>query len=236
MKLEVEHILVTLKKNLSLRKITYNDVSKALGMSESGVKKLLNGTDIKLEKLIAICDFFKIPFSDLVKNSESEISIKEFTRKEEDFFLENHDLYFFYLCLERYQFDFHKVIKKMKISKVKGNNYLKSLLELGVVDKRDGDLRGKYEGYPRVTGQALASLANSKFEEAFFNKLKDYRLKGKYKGCYGHGSFYCDPERIDELRKDIEDLIVKYATDEKGQEYQYLIGMIEEPYFNFIKS
>lgn len=124
----------------------------------------------------------------------------------------------------------------MKITKKLGNQFIKKLVNVGVLLVKDGELRGKYEGYPRVTGQALASLSNSKFEEAFFNKLKDYRLKGKYRGAYGNGSFYCHPEKIDELRKEIENLFVKYATDEADSEYQYLIGMIEEPYFNFMKG
>ncbi|MCF8060201.1 MAG: helix-turn-helix domain-containing protein [Bacteriovoracaceae bacterium] len=236
MKIEVDHILKTLKKELSVLKITYKDIADKLEMSESGIKKLLNGNDIKLDRLINICDLCKISFSELMKKAEVEVPFKQFTQKEEDYFLENHNSYFFYLSLERHQFNFQEVLTKMKVSRKIGEKNLKDLIKIGILKRDEKVIRGKYEGFPRIEGKALASLSNTRFEEVFFSRLEEYRLKGKYKGLYGRGSFYCRPEQMENLKKDIEDLIVKYSTDEGGEEYQYLIGMLEEPYFNFLRS
>ena len=62
-------ILATLKTALKGSKMTYRGLAEQLEMSESGVKKMLNGSDVSLGRLLQICDVLQVPLSEVVASS-----------------------------------------------------------------------------------------------------------------------------------------------------------------------
>ena len=66
-----EQLLETLKRALRNRRITYAQLADELGMSESGIKKLLTADDVSLSRLSAICDVLGVSVVDVVSEAAS---------------------------------------------------------------------------------------------------------------------------------------------------------------------
>lgn len=69
--MEFPLIAKELKSILKARRIKYAELAPRLGMSESGLKKLLNGVDCSLSKLGQVCDELDISMSSLIARRRS---------------------------------------------------------------------------------------------------------------------------------------------------------------------
>jgi DNA-binding Xre family transcriptional regulator len=79
-----------IKTALKSRKITYKNLAKQMGLSESGVKKLLNGKDIPLSRLMEICDILEFAPEDLLsKKLHNPIKDQRFTLNQEHFLMDH---------------------------------------------------------------------------------------------------------------------------------------------------
>ncbi|MBX2988372.1 MAG: helix-turn-helix transcriptional regulator [Bdellovibrionaceae bacterium] len=65
-------LLTALKRALKSKGVTYKELAEELGLSESGVKKMLTAKDLSLSRLMEICDWLGVPASDLVRLAEKE--------------------------------------------------------------------------------------------------------------------------------------------------------------------
>lgn len=61
-----------IKQALKARRMTYQDLAAALGLTESGVKKMLSGPDLSLSRLFAICEILGLSATDLVQTAQNE--------------------------------------------------------------------------------------------------------------------------------------------------------------------
>jgi predicted XRE-type DNA-binding protein len=52
---ELQQLLVTLKRQIKARGLTYRDVAAALKLSEPSVKRLFSTGNLSLERLVDIC-------------------------------------------------------------------------------------------------------------------------------------------------------------------------------------
>ncbi len=64
-----EQVLAVLKRALKNRGITYDELAAQVGMSESGVKKLLTADDLSMTRLAAICDVLEVSVADVVREA-----------------------------------------------------------------------------------------------------------------------------------------------------------------------
>jgi transcriptional regulator with XRE-family HTH domain len=80
-------LLGELKRIIKAQGYNYKDISKALKMSESGFKKLINSEDCSLSKVEKICNFIGIRMTDLFRSIE-ELQLEEvsFSKGQELFF------------------------------------------------------------------------------------------------------------------------------------------------------
>ncbi|EOD79318.1 putative transcriptional regulator [Grimontia indica] len=70
---ECEQVIQALKKQLKSRGVNYQDVAKALGLSEGSVKRLFaNGGSMSLERLSAVCNLIDLEMTALFKLAEEE--------------------------------------------------------------------------------------------------------------------------------------------------------------------
>jgi transcriptional regulator with XRE-family HTH domain len=74
----------TLKKNLHQRGLTYADVARALGLSESSVKRLFSQKSLSLGRIGRICALMRIDITDLLELMHAaEPRIAELTEEQE---------------------------------------------------------------------------------------------------------------------------------------------------------
>jgi len=70
---ECEQVIQALKKQLKSRGVNYQEVAKALDLSEGSVKRLFsNGGSMSLERLSAVCDLIDLEMAALFKLAEEE--------------------------------------------------------------------------------------------------------------------------------------------------------------------
>ena len=94
---EIEHILSTVKTMLKNRNFPYREFAKSMEMSESGVKKLLNGTDLSMSRLVQISNVLAVPLTEIVKASQDSNSyVIRLNTRQQDFFVENMQYFYFF--------------------------------------------------------------------------------------------------------------------------------------------
>jgi len=67
---QTEHLVVTLKRLLRARSMTYQQVAAHLGLSEPSVKRQFSRLSFRLDTVEAICDLMKIDLAELVRAAE----------------------------------------------------------------------------------------------------------------------------------------------------------------------
>ncbi len=80
----------TLKLLLKKKKLTYEQVASSLGMTESGVKKMLNTKDISLTRLQQILKLLGIGLTQFAQMCEQKnIKLVQLTAKQENYLIQN---------------------------------------------------------------------------------------------------------------------------------------------------
>lgn len=111
-----EKIPATLKSLLRSRRVKYRDLARALGMSESGVKKLLTAKDLSTRRLMAILEVLEISFGDFCDLiSEEPIREVSLTPKQEAALFKN------FTCFQIYWL---MVIEQLSLSEIKERFHL----------------------------------------------------------------------------------------------------------------
>lgn len=87
-------VVATMRLLLKKKKLGYRTLGNAIGMSESGIKKLFSGKDISLSRIQQIAAFLEISLTDLFYLAQNqEILEHGFTPLQEKAFLENPQLF-----------------------------------------------------------------------------------------------------------------------------------------------
>ncbi len=88
--METKLLIQTLKKILKNKKIRYTELSRDLGISESGLKKMMSAQDISMERLNKICKTIEISVMDLIQLSQTQnIQSVDFTPRQNELLLKN---------------------------------------------------------------------------------------------------------------------------------------------------
>ena len=130
--METEYVLKALKIILKNKKIKYADLSKNIGLSESGLKKMMTSNDISIHRLNIICQFVGISIVDLLKMSQTQtIENIKLTSKQNELLLKNNTalMVFWMLTVEQKT---PAAIKK--IEKISSVDFQKIIYKLASVD------------------------------------------------------------------------------------------------------
>jgi transcriptional regulator with XRE-family HTH domain len=93
-------ILETLRKILKNRKLTYAQVAARLGVSEQTVKRVFNGDDCPVSRLLEICDVAGVKLADVMQLTENEgEAFFELTPEQEQHFVDYPSEYRFFIQL-----------------------------------------------------------------------------------------------------------------------------------------
>ncbi len=110
-----------LRQILKERRISYKNLANQLNMSESGVKKMLTGKDLSINKLDQILKIIQIDMKTLLDLTFNNDGFQKLSSTQNKFLLENKKYYNFYSQLTKLDMDIIKLqrINNLSSSKVK---------------------------------------------------------------------------------------------------------------------
>lgn len=137
---QIEQFLAALKKALRARGVTYKDLAKSLGLSESSVKRILGSKALSLERLEEICQSAQIQFSEICKMAEFADASENvfFSEEQERLFAANARLFHYYTLLEDGQTP-QKILKNFEIPTEEAGRFLLQLDRAGLIELHPKD-------------------------------------------------------------------------------------------------
>ena len=130
---EVQNLLSTVKTLLKNRSMNYSAFAALMGMSESGVKKMLNGEDCSMSRLIQVSNVLGVPLHELLKLSNTnEPHTIRLTPVQQDYFVENMPYFYFYATLVEHLYSRDAIQEVTGLSDASTDLYLRQLNSLGL--------------------------------------------------------------------------------------------------------
>ncbi|MEN0058016.1 MAG: helix-turn-helix transcriptional regulator [Bdellovibrio sp.] len=153
---QIDQFLVSLKRSLKAKNVLYKDLAKALGLSESSVKRILSNKSLSLERLEEICRVADLNFAEVVRsaNLEEASQVTLLSEEQEKALAENIRLLHYYMLLQEGKTP-QKIEKEYDITGAEGKKYLFLLDRLNLIElhprdkvkiKRQGFLRFRRDG------------------------------------------------------------------------------------------
>lgn len=138
-KIESGHseMINNLKIYLKKRKLSYRILAREIGMSESGLKKLMNAKDISLQRLVNICQVLGISVADLIK--DEEVSRVSFSSQQELEFEKNPILFQVYWLLVYERRSADKIQTALRLNKGEMFKLLRKLDKINLIKISEND-------------------------------------------------------------------------------------------------
>jgi transcriptional regulator with XRE-family HTH domain len=228
----VDNILKLMKKLLKSRGLTYQDVAKALALSEPSVKRLFTSEKLSLGRLAVVCDLLGVSIGELSRLAEREYeeSPQTMTSQQEEHLIADSKLFtFFYLLISGWQ---PKEIRQHYVISVQeSTKFLLALDKLGIIELhpkervkflvsrdldwlRDGPIRRQYE----------LSAREDFLSHGFDNKHDRLKYKA-WEISESTMNFMC--RKIDKFLKEMDSAasVDDDLSKEQTKSYAFLIGI-----------
>lgn len=166
-------ILETLKRTLKNKKTSYNTLANEIGMSESGLKKLLNAKDISLNRLTQITNVIGVSLSDLMDLAyEEEVKSVELSKNQESALLADNTLLRVFWRMSVENKSEEETIKTEKITRKKLTSCILKLENLDLIKStKSGKIISIHGGMYRWTNKGrLVKKLNYDWSERTLNK------------------------------------------------------------------
>lgn len=202
-----------LKRALRDQNITYTELGRALGMSESGVKKLFAAPDISLERLGRICQVLGLAPHELLdpKLTEMETQTIVLTEKAQEFFLRNRACFLFLILLYTEPLSFEELIARHKIGRQRAYGYLRDLEKLRLLRWLPGDrvdLRKDVPALFRYEGRFMKQMVREWSETLLNEALENPQGELDF---FTSRILHLAPESIREFKRAFDDLVAEFA-------------------------
>lgn len=132
------YIFQALKAHLKARRMTYQDLSQALELSEATVKRIFVNSDCSLERLEQICNFLQVELSEIVRSSPRRKNLlTQLSIKQEAELVSNKELLLCAVCAMNL-WSFQDMVSHLKISETQCILLLKRLENIGFLELHPG--------------------------------------------------------------------------------------------------
>jgi transcriptional regulator with XRE-family HTH domain len=133
-----------IKVILKRKGITYQDLGERIGMSESGLKKLLTAEDGSVGRLESICSALGMSLLDLVQTAAEDVPIQEitFTPATEDYLVANPECFHVYWKLVYEELSVERAAADLGLSERDMGKHLRQLDKLGLLTLHAGNRVG----------------------------------------------------------------------------------------------
>jgi len=206
------YVFDIIKKSLKNRRVTYLELASELGMSESGIKKLLTAKDISLQRLNQICNFLEIPLSEVVRSIERrQIREVALTHDQENTLVQEPLLFRIYWRMSVEGQSLAQIKNGEGIENTLLEKSIQKLTKIGlVIVQKDKSVKPLHHGPVRWIGQGpLLQHLNQEWSRLALNRALDH--KGQ-KGHFHHlMSIRLSEEEYSQVLRDlnkfVEDLV-----------------------------
>lgn len=139
MKPEIMNIQNVLKQHIKAQGHSYETLAKKMTLSTATIKRLLNGADPSLERLIKLCHLLEINFTQVVAVSEHITSMPHrFTLSQEKVLAKSH-VHFQYFRLLILGYDTKEIAQQLKLTSAKSLQYLKAFESVELLERWPND-------------------------------------------------------------------------------------------------
>lgn len=202
-----------LKRVLKSRKVNYGHLASQIGVSESGVKKMLNAEDLSFNKIcrllatagISVADFFKLL-------DEADPPEKSLTPKQEEYFIKNPNAYYFFHQLLELDLDWKKLRARQGLTQKSVEGYLLSLDKIGVIELHPGNkIKSEFAGNCRLSfGMKLVKLVVDEKHRSLleFAHIPNEKFRGRKH--LANGTLSLKPSTAAEFNQAMRDLVSEY--------------------------
>lgn len=170
----MEHLIYVeaLKKALKARNLTYAELARALKMTESGVKKMLNGKDISFQRIIRICKVLDILPGQIFSMSEkSSLPILQLSDKQQDALIQNRKLLATYWLLTIEKKSLDEIVLQLRTTMAEIKNRLQKLVTLDLITQKRNQFIPKHQGKFRWPDDSkLARTLNQEWSQQTLKK------------------------------------------------------------------
>ncbi|WP_159738266.1 helix-turn-helix domain-containing protein [Vibrio atypicus] len=137
---ECEQVIQALKKQLKSRGVNYQEVAKALDLSEGSVKRLFsNGGNMSLDRLSAVCDLIDLEMAALFKLAEEESqSLSSLTWEQEKQLVADKVLLLVAVCITN-GYRFEQILSQYNLSEPQLIQKLAHLDRIKVIELMPGN-------------------------------------------------------------------------------------------------
>lgn len=219
MEFNYEKLSANVKKALKVKGMTYSELALKIGMTESGIKKLLSSKDCSINRLAQISDAMEISLKDLIEScAEMKVINHTYTVDQEEFFLKNEGYFYFFWELRNHQYDIEKLRTSYKLTDKSIQKYLLKLDSIGVIELHENNKikpviekadRGNWEGNTQLAKKMIPT-----FKKGLFEHSLNILGSGKYtKEDISHqmNLMSLREESFKELNNDLRAVIRKYS-------------------------
>jgi len=175
-------LIDTLKKELRKQRITYKQVSDALDLSETSVKRLFSEEAFSIKRLEKVCQLLHLDISDLVHLMERSIEMtSQFTQQQEQELVSDTKLLLVALLLMN-KLTFEEIIAVYDISETEGIRLLARLDRMKLIELQPGNrvklmISQNFEWLPDGPIQKyFESTVQQEFLSSAFNKPGELRI------------------------------------------------------------
>ena len=168
---QTRSLVDTLKRELRKQRITYRQVSKALDLSETSVKRLFSEEAFSIKRLEKVCELLQMDFSDLVHQMERDIELTtELSREQEQELVSDVKLLLMALLLMN-KLDFEEILQTYEIDEHEGIRLLARLDRMKLIELQPGN-RAKLmvaSNFQWIPGGPIQKFFEKKVQMEFLN-------------------------------------------------------------------
>jgi DNA-binding Xre family transcriptional regulator len=175
-------LIDTLKQELRKQRITYKQVSAALGLSETSVKRLFSEEAFSIKRLEKVCELLHLDISDLIHLMERNIELTDqFTLEQEQELVSDIKLLLVAILLMN-KLKFPEIIAVYDISETEGIRLLARLDRMKMIELQPGNrvklmISQNFEWIPGGPIQKFfENTVQMEFLHSSFNKPGEFRI------------------------------------------------------------
>ncbi len=205
-------LIDTLKQELRKQRITYKQVSEALELSETSVKRLFSEEAFSIKRLEKVCELLHMDFSDLVRLMERNIKLThQFTLEQEQELVSDIKLLLVGLLLMN-KLTFDEIISVYDISETEGVRLLARLDRMKMIELQPGNrvklmISQNFEWIPGGPIQKyFENTVQQEFLDSSFSKPGEFRIFAS--GMISPGANAELIKKMQHLAKEMHDLNV----------------------------
>ena len=206
---QTRSLVDTLKRELRKQRITYRQVSKALDLSETSVKRLFSEEAFSIKRLEKVCELLQMDFSDLVHQMERDIELTtQLSREQEQELVSDVKLLLMALLLMN-KLSFEEILQTYEIDEHEGIRLLARLDRMKLIELQPGN-RAKL-----MVASNFQWIPGGPIQKFFENKVQMEFLNSTFNGA-------------GEFRVFVSGMISRTANSELVRKMQHLANEMHE--------